>query len=213
MTPLNLGVACIVLPPGHGKTTYHKAMPELVEADTLVGYRGTPKLNSLRNDARKTGDWVKYDTHWGALLQQQLIRNPVVVMIPSPEVGDLMGWTRLGAGLLGADQLTKNLLPRGATIDKYTDAYEKVRRMQHHDFSTNDSLKAWIVHLVDGWIKSEKNRRITSECRFQRSFLTSDECFCCKHPDERWDCDGRRGNYTECCCALATEEALDALSE
>lgn len=145
-------VGYVVMPPGHGKSYLHSPALRLLEADTLIDCKGTPFLRVLREEAKKTGDWDRYDREWGMEITKRLPRGKVVVMVPSHRVGVLSGWTCLSAVTLTDEAWSLNLTNRQGSIEKYSQCRSMALAHGGLVFSSNRDLSAHVLTAARNWV-------------------------------------------------------------
>lgn len=146
-------VAYIVLPPGHGKSYLHLRIEGLLEADTLIPCRSTPLLSDLRTKAKQSGRWEDYDREWAREIKEVLPAKRCVLMVPSGDVGKLLGNKCLLKGVLTPPQWKENLASRGDSVVKYQWAWESALAEGAQLYSTNEELEQQILERTSKWTR------------------------------------------------------------
>lgn len=146
-------IGFIVLPPAHGKTTIHLSLPYLLEADSVYPCRGTPLLSQLRTEAKRTGEWDRYDRVWARELLRSLPPgdSPLVVMVPAQSVGVELGGAFLMAGRLLLDEWEKALTGRSYTVDKYMFGWEEAGQLGQ-TYSSHHTLQEEVRRVAANWV-------------------------------------------------------------
>lgn len=147
-------MAYAVLPPGHGKSYYHKKYEYMYEADTVFNCRGTQELEVLRAKAKETGDWKECDITWTRELLARLPKTRCVVLVPDDAVGELLGAELIFRGVLTDSQWSENLSRRKGDIVKYSDWRANVLRAGANEYATNFDLESALVKACECWIKA-----------------------------------------------------------
>jgi hypothetical protein len=140
-----------VLPPGHGKSYYHKQGGMFVEADSLVGCKSTPELARLRQEAKLSGSWDTYDKAWTEALEPHIPPGPVVIGVPDASLGKLLRANPVFSGVLAHAQWAENLKNRKGSVMEYLPYWEKVYAEGAEIYETNEDLM-WALKVdMDDW--------------------------------------------------------------
>lgn len=73
-------VTSVIMPPCHGKTTFHNPSRGIIDAGELVGSKIA--LRAARQSARETGNWAAFDEFWCQQILTHLPENALVLMVP-----------------------------------------------------------------------------------------------------------------------------------
>lgn len=90
---------CILLPPGHGKTTFHQIRPNIFDGGQLVDDK--VRLRELRRMA-VVGDitWDEFDTHWANEIKDKELKDDDIILLPSESIASMLSATILATLIL-----------------------------------------------------------------------------------------------------------------
>lgn len=143
-------VGYVVMPPAHGKSWISSRLPGLREADGIFDCKGNQRLRLLRSQAKVTNSWLAYNTAWAEELIARAPPLPVVVMVPSFQLGELMTNINLGGYALEFEVWCNNLDNRGASFLKYLECYNDcVSNTSTCIFPSNEILQGNVIRRVE----------------------------------------------------------------
>lgn len=157
MTANENNIGFIVLPPGHGKSHLHSPTRHIFEADSLVPYNSSTKLQELRKAAKISGNWSEYDAEWTSCLAAKLPKTRCILLVPSQSVGKAAHWTDLGGAVLTLTQWSLNLQNRPYGIWKYYSLWCEVDRTYRNRFADNTHLQSALLAYAGKWIAGDTN--------------------------------------------------------
>jgi hypothetical protein len=131
----------VVLPPGHGKSYYHKKFKGIYEADSLAPYNATKELVELRKRAKQSGDWTEYDKLWSVQVINAMPDDTIVIMVPSREIGELVAKSHVFSGVLEHVAWAENLKGRKGSIKEYAYSWDAARASGAKVYMTNEQLE------------------------------------------------------------------------
>lgn len=137
----------IILPIAHGKSWNHDPVKGIWEADQTYNWRADPELKAMRDKAKATGDWAKFDFSWGYELRK-LVPSNQILLVPHEHVALTADRNFLiGTYVLKEEVWLSNMGKRDENVAEWRAHYERVRdefcpakRM----FSSNEELSAAI---------------------------------------------------------------------
>jgi len=145
-------IACIVLPPGHGKSFNHGKLPGLLEADKVFDCKGSERLCVLRTQAKLDGKWGDYNREWAVEIVLRLPPDRCVVMVPSFEVAKEISCLCLGALALKEEVWARNLAGRQGDTDKYRECWMRACD-EGLTLASNDELNEQLHLGAKMWLR------------------------------------------------------------
>lgn len=115
----------VVMPTGHGKTTFHGTEEGLVDAAKLV--QSETELREKRKTARDSGNWGPFDTWWVEEIRNNCPETARVLMVPCHQLAQKLQLDVLATLVLDEEilSLTLNNRPKSGILNALNNRREE----------------------------------------------------------------------------------------